>query len=161
MHYKLLLTTALLVLFGITGIQAQQSLNAAGGNASGNQGTVSYSVGQLFYQSIHGSNGSVAQGVQHPYEIWVVTGIEQAEGISLMATAYPNPTSDQLILNIGQFDTHDLFFQIFDIYGKLLKKDRITTEQTFIDMASLAPDIYFVRISQANREVKTFKIIKK
>ena len=161
MHYKLLLTTALLVLFGITGIQAQQSLNAAGGNASGNQGTVSYSVGQLFYQSIHGSNGSVAQGVQHPYEIWVVTGIEQAEGISLMATAYPNPTSDQLILNIGQFDTHDLFFQIFDIYGKLLKKDRITTEQTFIDMASLAPAIYFVRISQANREVKTFKIIKK
>ncbi len=160
MHYKLLLTIALLILLGITGIQAQQSLNAAGANASSSQGTVSFSVGQLFYQSIHGSNGSVAQGVQHPYEIWVVTGIEQAEGISLMATVFPNPTSDQLILNIGQFNTNDLFFQIFDINGKLLKRDRITTEQTFIDMASLAPAIYFVQISQANREVKTFKIIK-
>lgn len=161
MHYKQLLTTALLVLLGIVGLHAQQSLNAAGGKASGNPGSVNFSVGQVFFQSIHGSNGSVEQGVQHPYEIWVVTGIEQAEGISLVATAYPNPTSGQLILNIGQFETHDLFFQIFDINGKLLKRERITTEQTFIDMASLTPAIYFVRITQENREVKTFKIIKK
>ena len=46
-------------------IQAQESLNASGGEGSGNNGTISYSVGQLFFQSQTGTNGTVATGVQH------------------------------------------------------------------------------------------------
>jgi hypothetical protein len=80
--------------FSITGLHAQESVNTAGGNASGSGGSVSYSVGQIVYTTNTGDNGTVAQGVQQAYEISAVTGIEEANNISLIVSAYPNPTTD-------------------------------------------------------------------
>jgi hypothetical protein len=34
------------------------------------------------------------------YEISVVTGIDEAKGINLSVTAYPNPTTDYLTLEV-------------------------------------------------------------
>jgi hypothetical protein len=48
---------------------AQTATVSAGGNAIGTGGSVSYSVGQIAYTNNSNSNGSVAQGVQYPYEI--------------------------------------------------------------------------------------------
>ena len=73
---KLKLITLLLLGVGLTGLQAQQAIPASGGNASGSGGSASYSVGQVIYSKNTGTNGSVAQGIQQPYEIMVVTGIE-------------------------------------------------------------------------------------
>jgi len=48
MKYKKLKLSAVLLLgLGLTGLQAQQSINAAGGNATGSGGMVSYSVGLM------------------------------------------------------------------------------------------------------------------
>jgi len=98
-HKQLKLSAVLLLGLGLTGLQAQTNVNATGGNASGNGGSVSYSVGQVVYTTHKGSNGSVAQGVQQPYEI-SVAGIDEANGISLRVTVYPNPTTDYLTLEI-------------------------------------------------------------
>ncbi len=73
MKYKNLKLSAILLLgLGLTGLQAQTSVNATGGNASGSGGSASYSVGQVVYTTHTGTNGSVAQGVQQPFEISVV-----------------------------------------------------------------------------------------
>ena len=98
---RLQLSAILLFGIGLTGLQAQTSGNATGGNASGSGGSVSYSVGQVVYTTNIGTNGSVAQGVQQPYEISVVTAIEQTKTINLLVTAYPNPATDYLTLNIS------------------------------------------------------------
>ncbi len=69
--------------------------------ASGSDGTASYTVGQVVYTTETGTNGySIAQGVQQPFEISVVTGIKEAKDISLSVSAYPNPTSDYLIVKV-------------------------------------------------------------
>ena len=81
-HKKLKLSAVLLLGLGLTGLQAQESVNATGGNASGSGGSASYSVGQVVYTNNTGTSGSVAQGVQQPFEISVVTGIEEAKGIN-------------------------------------------------------------------------------
>jgi len=52
--------------------QAQESTNASGGDAIGSGGSVGYSIGQLLYTTSTGSNGRVAQGVQHAYEIFTI-----------------------------------------------------------------------------------------
>lgn len=54
------------VLFTFTGIQAQKGTNAAGGNGSGAGGSMSYSVGQVFYQKKSDVGGSANQGAQQP-----------------------------------------------------------------------------------------------
>ena len=99
-HKRLKLSAVFLIGLGLTGLQAQESVNATGGNVSGSGGSVSYSVSQVVYTTSTGTNGSVAQGVQQPFEISVVTAIEEAKDISLSVTAYPNPTADFLQLKV-------------------------------------------------------------
>ena len=51
---------------------AQESANVSGGEATGSGGTVSYTIGQVAYTNHTGTNGNINQGVQQPYEIYLV-----------------------------------------------------------------------------------------
>lgn len=159
-HKKLKLSAVLLIGLGLSGLQAQEAIPATGGNASGSGGSASYSVGQVVYTTNTGTNGSVAQGVQQPYEISVISGIEQAKGINLICSAYPNPTTDFLTLNVENYDNENLSYQLFDISGKLLENKKLTSNETRIDMNNRVPAIYFLKVMDNQIEVKTFKIIK-
>ncbi len=159
-HKRLKLSAILLLGIGMTGLQAQESVNATGGDASGSGGSASYSVGQVTYPTHTGTNGSVAEGVQQPYEISVVSATEETIGINLSVTAYPNPTIDILILSISEFDLSDLSCQLYDLNAKILQNVKIISDKTTIEMGNLVPATYFVKVIQDNKEIKTFKIIK-
>jgi hypothetical protein len=163
-HKKLKLSVVLLLCIVQTGLQAQTAVPASGYNASGSGGTVSYSVGQVVYSTTANANGSVAQGVQQPYEISVITGHEEAKGINLKISSYPNPTTDYLtlIVNVSSsMNIQSLSYQLFDINGKLLETKKLEGNETSIVMSKLVPATYFLKVIQENKEVKTFKIIKK
>ena len=155
-----LVATLLTFAFSLSTATAQESVNATGGDASGSEGTVAYSLGQVFYTTSSGSSGTISQGVQQPFEISVVTGLEEAKGINLTVSAYPNPTTDYLTLEVKDFELSTLHFQLYDMSGKLLQSKKITGNQTSIVMSNLVPATYFVKVIQGNKEVKTFKIIK-
>ena len=161
---KSLTVAALLTFaFSLSTAIAQERVNAAGGNASGSGGSASYSVGQVVYTTNTGTNGSVAEGVQQAFEISVLTGLEEAKGINLSVTAYPNPTTDYLTLEVDastMHSTQSMMYQLYDMQGKLLQSEKITGNETSIVMSNLVPAIYFVKVSEGNIEVKTFKIIK-
>ena len=159
-HKRLKLSAVLLLGLGLTGLQAQTSVNATDGDVSGSGGSVSYSVGQVVYTTHTGTSGSVAEGVQQPYEISVVTGLEEAQSINLSVTAYPNPTTDYLTLRIDEFEISNLSFQLYDMNGKLLQNEKITGNQTSIVMSNLVPANYFVKVIAGNQLIKEFKIIK-
>jgi hypothetical protein len=157
---RFILCALLLSGLGMTGLQAQESINTTGTNASGSGGTVSYSVGQITYDTHVGTNGSVTQGVQQPYEISTVSAIEEAIGVNLTVTAYPNPANDYLTLEVKDLELSALVFQLYDINGKLLQNKKITANLTNIAISNLLPATYFVKVIQENKEVKSFKIIK-
>jgi hypothetical protein len=149
--------TTIIALFFLAGLQAQESSNAAGGEATGTGGKVSYSVGQLFYTSATGTNGSVGQGVQQPYEISVTTGINETS-INLKMSVYPNPTIDYLTLQAEEMD--NLNYQLFDMQGKVIENKMVLKSNTTINMETLPKAIYFLKVTRENQIVKTFKIIK-
>ena len=157
---KLKLSVVLLIGIGLTGLQAQEAIPTTGGNASGSGGTASYTVGQVFYTSNTGTDGTVAQGVQQAFNIEVVDGIEQANGINLICTAYPNPTTDFLNLNIENYDNTNLSYQLFDMSGKLIEIKNIESNETTITMTNRIAAIYFLKVIDNQKEIKTFKIIK-
>lgn len=138
---------------------AQEAANASGGDAKGSAGTVAYSVGQLFYTSNSGVTGSVSPGIQQAYEI-VTVGIDEATpNISL--SIFPNPTSDNLTLQISEYEGEKLQYKIFDVQGKLLKNSVIRSNQTTIDMTALPSATYFIEVvNNKNKKIQTFKIIK-
>lgn len=151
------LLTAGLLWVGLA--QAQESANASGGDATGSGGTVAYSVGQVVYTTNTGSTGSVAQGVQHAYEIFTL-GIKETE-LSISLTAFPNPTTDNLTLQISDYNNEKLSYQLFDMQGKQLSNGQIVAQQTQINMNSLPTGTYFINVvNQKNKKVISFKIIK-
>jgi len=160
-HKKVKLCALLLLGLGLTGLQAQTAIPATGGNASGTGGTASYSVGQIVYTTNNGGvNGSVAQGVQQPFEISVVTGLDEAKGITLKCSAYPNPVVDFIKLTVKSEKLKGLSYQLFDINGKLIESRQIESNETSIVMSNLVPATYFLKVTEGNKEVKTFKINK-
>lgn len=159
-YKKLKLIATLLFFLGLSGLQAQESMNASGGNASGGEGSVSYSVGQIVYTINTGTSGSVAQGVQQPFEISVVTGLEEAKGINLSVSVYPNPTSNYLTLKISEFDKSNLSYLLHDINGKLLRNEKLSGNETQINMSNYVSSTYFLKVITGNQSIKTFKIIK-
>jgi opacity protein-like surface antigen len=157
---KLKLVIVFLFVIGLAVVHAQNTIPAAGGNAAGAGGTASYSIGQIVYTKNAGTTGSLAQGVQQPYEISVVTGIEEALGISLEINVYPNPATDYIKLIIENYEIENLKYQLYDINGSLLQTDIIESNETNIIMQTLLPSTYFLKVIQDNKDVKTFKIIK-
>lgn len=164
-YKKLKLSAILLLAIGLAELKAQEAISTTGGNSIGAGGSVSYSVGQVVYASRTGTNGSVAAGVQQPYEISVVTGLKDDIGIRLVCSAHPNPTTDFLILRI-EGDAQDEFTALlYNTIGTLLKSINIEANETSIDISNLVTATYFLKIvntknPSANKEIKTFKIIK-
>jgi len=159
-HKQLKLSTILLLGLELTGLQAQESVNSTGVNASGSGGSVSYSVGQVVYTTNTGTSGFVALGVQQPYEISVVTGLEEAKGINLSVSAYPNPTTDFLQLKVESEKLKDLSYQLYDMNGKLLQTKALTDKETQINLSNYVPATYFVKVIAESKSIKEFKIIK-
>ena len=153
-----------LILFGLSlGLNAQIANPASGGNASSINGSISYSVGQIFYYTAEGTNGSVTQGVQQPYEISVVSGIEDARDITFNYQVYPNPTSNNTVLtinNYSSFSLASLSFALYDNNGKLLENKIIENSNTIIDLENFSSALFFLKVTVNNKVVKTFKIIK-
>jgi hypothetical protein len=157
MKHKKTITSIAFLLLGLGGLYAQESPTTAGGEATGTGGTASYSVGQVVYTTATGTNGSVAQGVQQPYEISTTVGIKET-AITLELSVYPNPTTDYLTLKVE--DNTELNYQLYDLQGKVIENKKVTANSTTIKMEALPKAIYFLNATKNNRIVKTFKIIK-
>lgn len=155
-------TILILMLFvTILSTKAQEAVSTTGGDATGSGGNSSYTIGQVVYTTQTGTNGnSISQGVQQPFEISVITGIEEANGISLNISTYPNPTTDYLTVKVENYNTENLQYLIFDINGKLLQTEKATGQETQIQTSQLVPAHYFVKVLDNKKEIKVFKIIK-
>lgn len=139
-------------------IKAQDNINSSGADITSDEGSISYSIGQTVYNTNTGLNGSISEGVQQPYEISVVSGIKEKD-ITLSISAYPNPTTDYLTLELIEFENTN--FQLININGKILQNEPIRNSYTRINMSNLINGLYFVKVIQNEIEIKVFKIIKK
>ena len=149
----------LILLLGSFKLQAQNNTVSGGGQASGTGGSVSYTVGQIAYAALTGTNGSLIQGVQQPYEISIVTSLEDL-AIDIKAQVYPNPTTDQLVLSVGTEDYKNLRYLLVDLQGKVIKTDRIINSNSTLDVTKLSNGTYFLRVLSNNKPIKTFQVIK-
>jgi hypothetical protein len=160
MTYKKTKISTFLFFNSLLILHAQQTPSSSGGQANGTGGSVNFTIGQIDYTTNAGTNGSVAQGVQQPYEISIVSGIEEANGINLILTAYPNPTSEYVMLKVENYNTQNLSYSLYDINGKLLENKKIDGMETRIVLSDLPNAIYILKVTENKKEIKAFKIVK-
>lgn len=144
----------------LSGIWAQNAVLSSGGDAAASQGTVSYSIGQVAYTSQSSQTGVVNAGVQQPDKVIMVGNEEPLPG--MMIGLYPNPTKDNLILELSGEDLApgQLSFSFYDLYGKLLLQERISGNSVTVPLDAFAHGMYLLKVSHNNDVIKTFKVIK-
>ncbi len=161
MKKKILILCCCFPGLGTAALFAQRGNVAASGNASGTGGTISFSIGQVFYSSPSAVTHSVVQGLQQPFEISVINGIVDKEaGINLSASVFPNPSVDNFTLKVENGKSKNLSYGLYDMQGKLLLSNKVESDETRIEVASLASAYYLLKVFEGNQEIKTFKIIK-
>ena len=132
-HFKILPV----LLLSISGFyDAQQSTLAAGTTTHSTAGSVSYSVGQVFYESMKSGAGKVNPGVQQPYEIFVLATQENA--IQNSITIYPNQVKDFLIVDLSGEKFKNPTYQLFDGSGRIISKGELTKLKTEINTSTLS-----------------------
>jgi len=148
---------------------AQEAIPVSGGEATGSNGSGSYTVGQVFYTTYLAPDlfftdditktGSVSQGVQQPFELQTLSN-PALTTVKLTAVTYPNPTKDFIILKITDSALNNLRYTLFDVNGRTIASDAIATSSTQIQMKHLAIGVYVLKVSQQNKSLKSFKIFK-
>lgn len=161
MHSLSIRTGITLLLIGSAGIlMAQESISPAGGDAIGSGGSSSYTIGQTVYAQNISLDGASSEGVQHPYEISIITGSSHPVFDHIQVSVYPNPTMNGLTLTSGDNSLENGNYQLFTEMGIEIKGSSINGLSTQIDMSDLKQSTYILKISQNHQEIKTFKIIK-
>lgn len=147
-----------LLVLSIGQAQAQQAVVPAGGEATGNGGTVSYTTGQVTSATVSSSNGSVAQGVQQPYEVIATSLVQESNG-QLLATAFPNPASSFINIHI-QSMVDQGNYRLMDALGQLVLQGRFGGTDDTIDLASLPAASYHLVLFTGAKPIGTFTVIK-
>lgn len=148
----------LLLILCVGGVYAQEAVPSTGGNGSGTNGTISYSVGQVVYTESTGSTGSINQGVQQPYDISTNGIDEELENIGL--SVYPNPTEDVLVLSIEETDISGYSYALFNQKGQLIESNHFASNHIEIFMQELNAASYILKVMSDEEVVKTYTIIK-
>lgn len=141
-------------------IYSQEAVTSAGGNFTGTGGSSSYTIGQISYTTLTESSQSIAQGVQQPVEIQILS---DSDFLSKNSTVliYPNPTSENIFLEISDHHLDICAYIISDIKGQELGRGVIKDSITPITIKNFANGIYFLKVTKQNVSYKVFKIIKK
>lgn len=85
------------------------------------------------------------------------TDVEELSSISF--SAYPNPTTDYLTVNLSQ-DVTDYAMVLLDANGRLIKEiSGLKAQQAVLDMTNLKQGSYFVKVIKGS-EVRTKRIVK-
>ena len=139
---------------------AQSEFMSIGGDIASKKGNVSFSVGQTAYQFILGTHGNINQGVQQPYEIYVITAADDLALIDFECKAFPNPTNNLLTLSIKNKAPYGLSYQLVNSTGSLLSQNDLVGEETTLSMRDYTPAVYFLQLIEDEKIIRIFKIIK-
>ena len=156
-----MLLVILALCFATSITNGQNTCSTCGGNGIGNGGTFSYTIGQLAYTLKGDANLSIMEGVQQPFEILIISGIENPE-IELEMLVYPNPVLEKLKLQVNASELgHSKFiYQLYNLSGTLVKENEISSSLTTIDMSGLIASTYFLKVVKEKEALKAYKIIK-
>ena len=158
---KKLLFTSIILSFFFFRMQAQDAFNSGGGDVATSEASVSYSIGQVFYEpfSTFGGTLKVSPGVQQTYDIMDVTHLDDVLA-TVSVKLYPNPTSDFLEMQINADDLSGYSVALYDFSGKALSSAPVAGETTLVKMQQLPAGTYLLHLLKENAPVKIFKVIK-
>ncbi|CAC9975305.1 hypothetical protein FLAPXU55_03014 [Flavobacterium panici] len=138
-----------------------ETIIPSGSNATGSSGSVTYSIGQVFYTYI-GTGYNVAQGIQQQESDETLDNPEvEVPEVSILV--FPNPAADfvNVSLKAPELESKDRLYRLYDIQGRLLKQNKINQTETQVSLNNLTPSLYILVVYVDGKILESFKILKK
>jgi hypothetical protein len=138
--------------------QPQQVVAGSGGNGQSGDTFMEWTLGEPVIATLSSGNIMLTQGFQQS-EL-TVTAIKTQDDLHFTVEAYPNPTGDLLMIQVDNTELGDFQYVLYDMNGKVLEKKALAGTVSAIGMTSHPPGIYLLKITQLDKEIKMFEIIK-
>lgn len=150
----------ILSVFGIISSNAQESLSTTGGVFSGEGGNISYTIGQVVYTTNFATTGSVAQGVQQPFEISLITNSETMTIPSTNCRVFPNPTTDEIFFMAEGLMSDSISYELYNLNGKLLESNANIEQKSAIYLSKYKDAVFILKVNIIGEELKSYKLFK-
>lgn len=157
---------AMLLLFIILAFMSwgQVAVPVSGGYASGDDGSVSYSLGQVFSMSdfepavtVNIVTASVNEGVQQPYIVDRLA-LDGVRPLSEDVTVYPNPAMNYL--SISFYNQEGAFYYVlYGIDGRHLQRGS-GIGYVQLDMSGYSSGTYMLSVEDERGNKNVYKIVK-
>ncbi|QIA09265.1 T9SS type A sorting domain-containing protein [Draconibacterium halophilum] len=147
------------LLFSTARSNAQSAILSGGKTVSNTNYSLSYSIGELSVATYKNTDIALTQGQQQGSLI--ITSINKLAASGIALKAYPNPTSNFVMLTIEGENIGEMEFSLTHVNGSLLLSEKNLLRQQKISMNQYRSGIYFLTVTnRKNNYIHTFKIIK-
>jgi hypothetical protein len=151
----------LMVLMIPVGVKAQISVHSSWGEGSGSGGRMTYSVGQVFVQTVFVSGvARVAEGVQHPIEV-LTSSVEDSAQTLGGVVLFPNPTAGDLNLQIQGFIPGVFSYYMMNNLGQCIQGGEVQSAWSLLSLESVAAGSYRIEVTNNSGKRRVFQIIKR
>ncbi len=157
-HFLLLLVIIVFQIIITKQSNAQTVLAPAGHYHESEQMSMSWTLGETIIATFVSADIVLTQGFQQP--VLKVSTIAKEPDLDFQITAFPNPTRGHTNISTNQLQAESLTYRVYDLQGRFIIGNPLEGSHTRIAFYDYDPGIYFIRILQDKKPVKTFKIIK-
>ena len=148
-----------LLLFGALTLSlnslGQEVVSTQGDSYTNASGSIDFTIGEVVINTVTDGTNDLTQGFHQTN--WNFLGVEDFAP-NYEAIVFPNPTED--VLNIRTSAFENVTYTLYDAQGKLVMQDKLSVEQTPIQVSQLAPGSYSITLNNETQILKTFKLIK-
>jgi len=138
----------------------QQSVVSSGSSVVSNQGSFSFSIGQILTSqnlsssaSVFGESIVLSHGVQQVF----LQRCSENEKVEILAT--PNPSDGQFTINLINWDEKKINLNIYDALGKNVFAGNIQNDQTKLNLSNLSSGVYIMSLGYNCGTLSTFKLL--
>ncbi|WP_158293167.1 T9SS type A sorting domain-containing protein [Tamlana fucoidanivorans] len=134
---------------------SQQAISSSGKSTGilDNDGTISYTIGQVAYLTTEG----MSQGVQKSFEYFDLSVTDNEALIKV----YPNPATTQINLDLGSIDTSKLSYELINLNGQMVGQGTLQSVNPTIFVGHLQESVYVLKLKDNNRQILLKKLIKR
>jgi hypothetical protein len=136
-------------------VSAQEVVATQGDSYSNASANIDFTLGEVIIATETDGTNDITQGFHQPN--WNFLGVED-HAPNYEVIIYPNPTED--VLNIRTSTFENVTYTLYDAQGKLVMQDKLSAEQTPIQVSQLAPGNYSIILNNETQNIKTFKLVK-
>ena len=145
----------LLSLLSTIAVSAQEVLSTQGDSYSNASSNIDFTIGEVIINTGTDGTDDLTQGFHQTN--WNFVGMED-HSPGFEASVFPYPTSE--VLNIKTSSFENVTYTLYDTKGKLILHNKLSAEQTPIQVSQFAPGNYSIILNKHTRNLKTFKLIK-